>query len=75
MSLPHVIPTSKLENIHPVIRKLFSAKEVPKLPLVGRLKHFVKTWKILTKDSELLELKEGPTKRIRSHKKRKEHLT
>ena len=50
MSFPHVIPTSELENVHPLIRKLFSAREVSKLPLAERLKHFVETWKILTKD-------------------------
>ena len=30
-------------------KKLFSAREVPKLPLAGRLKHFVETYKILFK--------------------------
>ena len=50
LSFPHVIPTSELENVHPLIRKLFSAREVSKLPLAERLKHFVETWKILTKD-------------------------
>ena len=58
MSFPHVIPTSELENIHPLIRKLFSGKEVAKLPLARRLKHFAETWKILTKDSVTLELVE-----------------
>ena len=56
MSFPHVIPTNKLENVHLLIRELFSARDVPKLPLAGRLKHFIETWKILTKDSEILEL-------------------
>ena len=43
MSFSQVIPTSKLENVHPLIRKLFSAREVPKLSFAGRLKHFVET--------------------------------
>ena len=42
MSLSHVIPTGELENAHPLIGKLFSAREVPKLPL-PKLKHFLET--------------------------------
>ena len=57
MSLAHVIPTGELENAHPLIGKLISAREVPKLPL-PKLKHFLETWKILT-NSEILELVEG----------------
>ena len=52
MSLSHVIPTGELETAHPLIGKLISAREVPKL------KHFLETWKILT-NSEILELVEG----------------
>ena len=37
MSFPHIIPTSELENIHPSIRKLFSAREVPNCPS-GKIK-------------------------------------
>ena len=59
MSFPYVISTSELENVHPLIRKLFSAREVPKLQLAGRFKYFVETWKILTKNTEILELVEG----------------
>ena len=42
MSLAHVIPTGELENAHPLIGKLISAREVPKLPL-PKLKHFLET--------------------------------
>ena len=59
MSFPQVIPTSELENVHLLIKKLIFAREVPKLPLAGRLKHLIGTWKILTKDSKILELVEG----------------
>ena len=59
ISFPHLTPTSELENVHPLTRKLISAREVPKLILAGRLKHFEEAWKILTKDSEILELVEG----------------
>ena len=56
---PNLIPITGLENVHSWIKKLFSAKGVPKFLLVERLKHFLETWKILTKYSEILELVEG----------------
>ena len=35
-----------------------SVREVPKLPPARRIKHFAETWKIMTRDSEILELVE-----------------
>ena len=59
MSHPLVIAINGLENIHSVIKHLFSARKVPKFPFAGRLKHLLETCKILTKDSKILELVEG----------------
>ena len=58
MSFSHVTATSELGKCTSVIRKLLSARKDPEMPLSGRLKHFVETWKILTKDLEILELME-----------------
>ena len=59
MSFSHKIPWSELENVQPMLRKLFSAREISRLPLAERLKHFAETWKILTENSEILQLVEG----------------
>lgn len=59
MSFPHTIPLNGLESVHSCIKSLFSAKDVAKIPRTGRLKYFLRTWILPTKDSEILELVEG----------------
>ena len=44
--------------IHPVVRKLF-IEEIPNLPLAGRLSQFVKQWKKVTRDQEILSIVKG----------------
>ena len=40
-------------------KKIIFCKTVSRLPLSERLKHTAETWKILTKNSEILQLVEG----------------
>ena len=48
-----------LENVHPLIKRLFSSNKVPNIPIAGRLKHFSKAWKKLTRDQSILDLVDG----------------
>ena len=43
-----LIPLEDLKHVHSLIKQLFSEKEIQNLPLVGRLKHFLLSWKKLT---------------------------
>ena len=54
-SVPEISLKWELENVHPFIQRLFSTKEVPNVPIAGRLKHFSKPWKKLTRDQSNLE--------------------
>ena len=69
MSFPPLMPLDNLRNVHPWVNNLFSARIVPNLPLVGRLKHFLEAWEILTKDPEILKF----LKRIQCRRKLPRH--
>ena len=58
-SVPEISLKWELENVHPFIKRLFSAKEVPNVPIAGRLKHFSKALKKLTRDQSILDLVDG----------------
>ena len=58
-SVPEISLKWELENAHPLIKRLFSTNKVPKVPIAGRLKHFSKTWKKLTRDQSILDLVNG----------------
>ena len=58
-SVPELSLKWPLENVHPLIKRLFSTNKVPKVPIVGRLKHFSKAWKKLTRDQSILNLMDG----------------
>ena len=51
-SVPEISLNWELENVHPVIKRLFSSNKVPNVPTAGRLKHFSKTWKKTNQGSE-----------------------
>ena len=59
ISLPVMINMEELTHVHPILKKLFSKQNIPKCALAGRIKEFLPTWKLLTKDKELLALVEG----------------
>ena len=44
--------------LHPVVRNLF-IKELPNVPLTGRLSQFVKQWKKITRNLEFLAIAKG----------------
>ena len=46
-------------SLHPILKKLFSKLKIPKCALAGKIKEFLPSWKLLTKDQELLALVEG----------------
>ena len=55
-----LVPEKDLEQVHPVIKKLFSPLKIRQnLPPAGRLKHFQRAWKLITKDPEILSLIKG----------------
>ena len=56
-----LIPLASMTMIHPVTRKLFT-EEIINVPLAGRLSQFVKQWKKITCEQEILSIvKEYPT--------------
>ena len=56
---PPIIPIDDLRNVHPRVKSFFSERKVPNLPLAGRVENFLEACKILTKDSEILEIVKG----------------
>lgn len=48
-----------LKLVRPLIKELFLEKEIRNLPLAGKLKHFLSSWKKLASDLEILEIVEG----------------
>ena len=48
-----------LKLVCPLIKELFLEKEIRNLPLAGKLKHFLSSWKKLASDLEILEIVEG----------------
>ena len=53
-----LVALASVTLIHPVVRKLF-IEEIPNLPLAGRLSQFVKQWKKVTRDQEILSIVKG----------------
>ena len=49
----------ELENVYPLIKRLFSTNKVPNVAIAGRLKHFSKTSKKLTRDQSILDFVDG----------------
>lgn len=49
-------PIENLRNFHPWVNSLFSARIVQNLLIVGRLKHFLEGWEMLTKQPKILEI-------------------
>ena len=61
VQFPYAVPVEDLKHIHPYIKSLFCAREIPSVQLAGSLKNFIENWKILTNDTEILSLVEGYT--------------
>ena len=58
-SVPEIKIKWELEHVHPLIKRLFSSNKVPNVPIAGRLKHFSKAWKKLTRNQSILDLVDG----------------
>ena len=58
-SIPEISLKWEFENVHPLIKRLFSSNKVRNVPIAGRLKHFSKAWKKLTRDQSILDLVRG----------------
>ena len=56
--LPQLIREESLTNVHPLVNNFFT-KKIPNLQLAGRLVHFNKNWKKLTRDQEILSAVKG----------------
>ena len=61
VQFPYAVPVEDLKHIHPYIKSLFCAREIPSVQVAGSLKNFIENWKILTNDTEILSLVEGYT--------------
>ena len=61
VQFPYAVPVEDLKHMHPYIKSLFCAREIPSVQLAGSLKNFIENWKILTNDTEILSLVEGYT--------------
>ena len=48
-----------LQHVHALVQNLFPQEQRSDLPVAGRLKHFLKNWKVLTSDPHILEIVEG----------------
>ena len=55
-SIPEISLKCELENVHPLIKRLFSLNKVPTVPVARRRKHFSKAWKKLTRDQSIQDL-------------------
>ena len=52
-----VIPNAELENVHPLIKRLYSKEMLTKavdIPLAGRISHAIVNWKKLTLKQDIL---------------------
>ena len=58
-SVPEMSLKRGLENVHRLIKRLFSTNKVLNVPIAGRLKHFSKAWKKLTRNQSILDLVDG----------------
>ena len=58
-SLPEIVSLHQLREIHPLVRNLFPNVKVSNFPLAGRLQYFVKHWKKLTSNPQILEWVSG----------------
>ena len=58
-SVPEISLKWELENVHPLIKRLFSTNKVPNVLIAGSLKHFTKAWEKLTRDQSILDLANG----------------
>ena len=54
-----LVPEENLRLVNPAIKKLFSNKIKTNLPLAGRLQHFQNSWRLITKDPEILSFVKG----------------
>ena len=43
-------------NVHPLIKRLFLSKNIPEVPLTGRLKRFLGAWMKITQDTKVLDI-------------------
>ena len=59
LEFPVLIPDSDLQNVHPFIKNLFLGIKILQVPLVGRLKYFLKSWEKLSRDPNLLGIAQG----------------
>ena len=48
-SVPEMGLKLKLENVDPLIKRLFSSNKVLNIPIAGKLKHFSNSWKELAR--------------------------
>ena len=48
-----------LKPVRPIVKQLFYKNVLPNLSLAGRLKHFHKSIKLITRDPDILALKKG----------------
>ena len=56
IKIPDLVPNFDLRRVHPVVKRLFTRKVIPDVPLVGHLKHFLSSWKKLIKDQDILSV-------------------
>ena len=54
-----LILQEKLPYPQKLVKRLFSSGQLPNVQILGRLKHFVKKWELLTKDQSILEIVKG----------------
>ena len=48
-----------IRKCSPIDKRLFSTNKLPNFPIAGRIKHFSKAWKKLTRDQSILDLVDG----------------
>ena len=58
LKYPVLMNLEGLTQVHPAVKGMFRT-EIPRVPLAGRLKHFLAAWKKLTGDKEISNMVEG----------------
>ena len=50
--IPCIVHNADLTKVYPVVKKIIG-KIIPSVPLADRLKHFVNSWEMLTRDQDI----------------------
>ena len=57
--ISYIVHNADLTKVHLAVKNLFAGKIIPTVPLAGQLKHFLYSWKMFTRNQDILSVVEG----------------